>query len=635
MIRHKLMCAALVAMTLLVTQLPVNAQTTEGTVSAQTMKHAKKHKETPEEMQLREMKEMLKAQQEQIDALKGQISAKSGDVTAAQQTAADAQAQAAAAAASAAQAKAAAAEASTKVDGVSSSVTDLKTTTAGLADTVVMGQKKVEDEIHSPSTVHYKGVDITPGGFAAFEGVWRQHSVNSDINTPFNAIPMPSANEGHVSEMNFSGRQSRLSILMMGDAGTYKLSGYYEMDFLGTGTSSNNNQSNSYVLRQRQIWGKAEMANGFTVTGGQMWSLVTEDRRGTDARTEIQPQTIDPQYLVGYSWTRQPGIRVQQRFGDYKTGAFTMALSAEQAQITGFTVAGAAPTAYFFGGIGQSGGLYNAAAANGGASNITTYANNVVPDVIVKGAYDLPQLHIEVGGLGRFLRNEYFPVLTQYGTEATSYTYGTTLQSHTSDAGGVFGSIRVYPTPKIEVAVQAMAGQGVGRYGSTQLADATLRPDETLEPIRNYHGMFSLETHPTKKLDIFAYYGGEYAQRTVYTTATGASIGYGPYNLNDSGCYNVPNVPPSTSAGAGVGGSLGAINCASPTRYIQEPMVGFIYRVINSPTKGRLQYWVTYSYLQRNLWSGNNVPTTGAITGPTGPRATDPMIHVSMRYYLP
>jgi hypothetical protein len=338
---------------------------------------------------------------------------------------------------------------------------------------------------------------------------------------------------------------------------------------------------------------------------------------------------------VGYSWERQPGIRVQQRFGDYKTGAFTMALSAEQAQITGFTVAGAVPTEYFFGGIGQSGGLYNAAAANGGASNITTYANNVAPDVLVKGAYDLTQLHVEVGGLGRFLRNEYFPVLTQPGTEATSYTYGTTLQSHTSDAGGVFGSIRVYPTPKIEVAVQAMAGQGVGRYAASQLADATLRPDETLEPIRNYHGMFSLETHPTKKLDVFAYYGGEYAQRTVYTTATGASIGYGPRNLNDSGCYNVPNVPPSTSAGAGVGGSLAAINCGSPTRYIQEPMVGFIYRAINSPTKGRLQYWVTYSYLQRNLWSGNNVPASGPITGPTGPRATDPMIHVSMRYYMP
>ena len=64
-------------------------------------------------------------------------------------------------------------------------------------------------------------------------------------------------------------------------------------------------------------------------------------------------------------------------------------------------------------------------------------------------------------------------------------------------------------------------------------------------------------------------------------------------------------------------------------------MVGFIYRVANSPKFGRLQYWVTYSYFQRNLWSGNNVPSTGSVTGPTGPRATEPMVDISMRYYIP
>jgi hypothetical protein len=643
MTRYRLLSAALVAAMFAAVQLPVYAQTTTSTASTTKAKHSKKkhvvvHKETAQEIQLRELRESLKAQQDQIDALKAQVATKSADTAAAQQTAADAQTQAAAAAASAAQAQAAAAAASTKVDDVSSSVTDLKSTTAGLTETVVTGQKKVEDEINSPMVLHYKGVAITPVAFAAFEGVWRQHSVNSDINTPLNSIPFPSANEGHVSELNFSGRQSRLGALFMGDAGTYKLSGYFEMDFLGTGTSSNNNQSNSYVLRQRQIWGKAETAGGFTVTGGQMWSLVTEDAKGTDARTEIQPLTIDPQYLVGYNWTRQPGIRIQQRFGDYKTGAFTIAASAEQAQITNFTASGQIPVDFYFGGIGQNGGLYNAAgnvtAGNtAGTGAISTYANNVAPDVIVKAAFDEPWMHFEVGGIGRFLRNEFFPVLTTAGTaSAETYTYGTTLQNHTSDAGGVFGSIRVKPGSFFEVAAQAMAGQGVGRYGSAQLADATLRPDETLEPIRNYHGLFSLVTHPAKKLDVFAYYGGEYAQRTVYTTGEGALIGYGPRNLSDTGCYNLP-APGGNSSGTA--GSLSAISCSSPTRYIQEEMGGLIYRAINSPTYGRLQYEVTYSYIQRNLWSGNNVPATGPVTGPTGPRATDPMVHVSMRYYLP
>ena len=57
------------------------------------------------------------------------------------------------------------------------------------------------------------------------------------------------------------------------------LSGYFESDFLSAGATSNNNQSNSYVLRQRQIWGKAETKGGFAVTGGQTWSMVTEDAR--------------------------------------------------------------------------------------------------------------------------------------------------------------------------------------------------------------------------------------------------------------------------------------------------------------------------------------------------------------------
>ncbi len=516
--------------------------------------------------------------------------------------------------------------------------------------------KKLEDEIESPAALHYKGITITPGGFVAAEGVFRQHTVNSDINTPLNSIPLPSANEAHTSELNFSGRQSRLSALFQASPKEYKLTGYYEMDFLGTGTSSNNNQSNSYVLRQRQIWGKVELPNGFAMSGGQEWSLVTEDRKGTDNRTEIQPQTIDPQYLVGYSWTRQPSFRVQQRFGDLSKQAFTVAAAVEQSQITGFNVASsvsaAIPTQYFFGGFGQNGGLYNAAASSASAactststttpvtiactttvSNITTYANNVVPDVIVKAAFDLPSFHIEVGGLGRFLRDYYLPITASGGTAAApTYTYATTYLTNTKAAGGVFGAARVYlANKKVEVGLQAMAGQGVGRYGSSQLADATLRPDETLEPIRNYHGMYSTEIHVSPKLDFFFYGGDEYAQRTTYTTAQGDTIGYGAPQLNDSGCYNNPAAP-STTQGAGTGGTLSPSTCASPTRNIFEAMGGLQWRPITSPKYGRLQYSATYSYIQRNLWSGTSA---NLAVGPTGPRATEPMVHVQMRYYIP
>jgi len=477
----------------------------------------------------------------------------------------------------------------------------------------------------SPAAIHYKGVTITPVAFFAGEGVWRQHSVNSDINTPFNTIPMPGANEGHISELNFSGRQSRLGVLVEANDGTYKFTGYGEMDFLSSGATSNNNQSNSYTFRQRQIWGKIETKSGFAMSGGQMWSLVTRDGTSTNNRTEKLPNTIDAQYLVGFSWERQPSFRIQQRWGDPKTGAFTAALSLEQAQITGFTAtsatSGAVPTNFYFAGAGQGGGLYNAYSG--------TYANNVAPDLIVKGAWDLPnalKAHIELGGLARFLRDYYFPITNTTG----GYTYSANATANTKSAGGVFGNVSISPSPYLDLAVEAMAGDGVGRYGSSQLADATLHPDGTLEPIRNYHGLISIETHPTPKLDVFAYYGGEYAQRTVYTVtntaAPGALMGYGARNLADSNCYALPTNPGSSTGGSPSSPS----NCNSPTRYIQEPMVGFIYRVASSPKFGRLQYWVTYHYIQRNLWSG-----VGSATTPSGPRAEDPMVFVSMRYYIP
>ena len=109
-------------------------------------------------------------------------------------------------------------------------------------------------DLESPIAIHYKGVTITPGGFLAGETVWRQRAEGADINTNLNGIPYPGANNATLSEFYGSGRQSRLSFLVQGKLANMNMTGYYEMDFLGAGITSNNNQSNSYVLRQRQVW---------------------------------------------------------------------------------------------------------------------------------------------------------------------------------------------------------------------------------------------------------------------------------------------------------------------------------------------------------------------------------------------
>src|SRR5206468_11797205 len=142
--------------------------------------------------------------------------------------------------------------------------------------------------------------------------------------------PAPGASQSNLSEFFGSGRQSRISLLAEGKLNETKLSGYFEADFLSAGITSNNNQSNSYTLRARQVWGQAALHNGWSFTGGQMWSLVTETRKGVDNRSEALPMTIDPQYTIGFSWARQYGFRVAKNFDN----KFWLALAVENPQTT-------------------------------------------------------------------------------------------------------------------------------------------------------------------------------------------------------------------------------------------------------------------------------------------------------------
>ena len=592
-----------------------------------TSKGKKKPVESATTRELRELREKQTAQQAQIDALTQANSAKDAALAQAQQTAQGAETQAQAATAQA-QSVTSNVQANTDaVQALKSNVTDLTTMNAGLASTISANKVELADKIESPTVIHYKGVTITPVAYFALEGVYRQRSINSDINTPFNTTPFMGANEAHVSELNFSARQSRLGGLFEGNAGAFKLSGYFESDFLSAAATSNANQSNSYSLRMRQFWGKAETKSGFAVTGGQMWSLVTEDGKSTDARTEKPPNTIDPQYVVGFSWARQPGLRLQQKLGNPIFGsAVTLAMAVENAQIQSFTATNA-PGNFFFGGPGQGGGLYNPGA---------NYANNIAPDVIFKLATDTNHTHFEVGGLARFFRDRIYPQIASAPNNQPGVVGGV-ASNDTKLGGGGFASGRVTVSKFLDLAASGMVGDGTGRYGSAQLADITVHPNGKLEPVRNAHGLASIETHPSKKLDLFGYYGMEYAQRTQYATGVPGSpfTGYGVVSSVQTGCNT--EVPVNVTGGSGgFVGSPTAANCNANTRYIQEGVAGFTYRLVNSPKYGRLQYQATYSYLTRNAWTGVKSGTYGSPTAAFGhPYATNNMVHVGMRYYIP
>ena len=492
-----------------------------------------------------------------------------------------------------------------QIDKLTATVNDLKNTDAGLTETVVNNQKALTDDIDSPSAIHYKGVTITPVGFFAAESVYRQRSINSDINTPFNSQLFPGAAQYYTSEFNFSARQSRLGVLAQGKLGNVNLTGYFEGDFLGSGTTSNDNQSNSYVFRQRLFFGQVALHSGLTITGGQTWSLVTETKTGVDPRSEVLPQTPDAQYVIGFSWERQPGIRVAQKFGN-----LTLAGSLEQTENIFSAVT---PYANFFiGAPGVSGGLFNAYNGN--------YSNNIAPDVILKATYDSKYGHFEIGGLSRFFRDRVYPGYT--GT--TSVPVGTPAVNDTKFGGGFFFNAHVPMTKYFTLGVHGLQGTGVGRYGTAGLPDTTVHLDGTLEPIRATQGLLSLEFHPTPKMDIMGYAGGEYAQRTTYLYAAGKYDGYGVLNANVSGCGT--EYTPTATSGYG---PAGATNCSAVTRDLIEGTASVIYRFYNGP-KGRVQMNVAYSYLKREAWTGTI--STGVFGSPNG---NNNMAFTSLRYYLP
>lgn len=446
-----------------------------------------------------------------------------------------------------------------------------------------------------PTSIHYKGVTLTPGGFFAAETAWRQRGLLSDVNTPFNSIPFGGSDQAHISDFFASARQSRISLLVQGKLSSVKLTGFYELDWLSAGVTSNNNESNSYTNRQRQIWGQAAFNNGWSFTGGQMWSLVTETKTGLDNRTETLPMTIDAQYHVGFSWARQFGVRVVKNLNNKAW----LGVSLENPQ-TIFAAHGNANN-FLLGGPGTGGGLYNLN---------SNYSFNSAPDVIVKAALEPGWGHYEVFGILSQFHDRVYP----NAVNATPSSLGAYNDNRT---GGGFGAnARGTVLHHVDLGIHLLAGDGVGRYGTSTLPDATVRPDGTLALLRAYQLLGTLEWH-SKHWDWYTNYGTEYAQRAWFLNSAGKPVGYGSPLFSNAGC-SIEAAPAGSFAPAG------AANCTGDTRSITEATVGFWYKFYNG-SRGRVQWGPQYSYVIRNAWSG-----TGG-----QPRTTENMLFTSFRYYLP
>jgi len=608
---------------------PATAQDTSTASSSSTKKKAAARKSGPSvSTQLSEMKQAIDAQQQQILQLMNQLKSRDTAIQQLQQQVGQAQSAATQAEQKADTAVSQTSQAQQDVAAVHTDVADLKQNATSAALSLQETQKNLRAEIESPLAIHYKGITITPGGFLAAETVWRQHALGADINTPFNSIPFPGAAQSNISEFFGSGRQSRLSMLAEGKLSSAKLTGYVETDFLTAGITSNNNESNSYGLRVRQAWAQAALNNGWSFTGGQMWSLVTETKKGLDNRTEALPMTIDPQYNVGFSWARQYGFRVTKNISNKAWLGFSVEDS--QATLGGH----GASNNFILGAQGASGGLYNPTA---------NYSFNPSPDIVGKLAFEPGWGHFEVFGIFTDFRDRIYPLATASKPSAAG------AFNNSAPDGGIGANIRGTIAKHIDIGAHFLGGNGTGRYGTAGLADVVARPDGVLVPVRNYQALGTLEWH-SPKLDIYANVGGEYEDRTAFVSSSGKGVGYGSPLFNNSGCgtETVPAAtsttvatPPTTADPTGgtatipVPGSVGTpltggfnpgglSNCNGDTRDIIEGTIGFWYRFYSGP-KGRIQWGPQYSYIDRNVWHG---------VGGT-PNATENMFLTSFRYYLP
>jgi hypothetical protein len=421
-----------------------------------------------------------------------------------------------------------------------------------------------------PNSIHYKGLNITLGGFLAAESIFRQHDQANDISTSFAAIPYANSSVGHTQELRFTARQSRVSALVQGNVSPSTQLGFYsEFDFQGGAQTANSNETNSYNPRLRHMYGSVDWdALGLHLLAGQSWSLVTLNSQGITPRNEAPPPTIDGQYIPGFTWTRQPQIRLTKNFDK----ALWVAVSVENPQTTFYTGANPLPSTDRL--------TFNTPAGQG-FDTANTLSLNHIPDVVGKAAYEATiadrNFHLEAYYLYR------------------SFYERLNLHNQNSNGGGFGGGFTMQVVPQLlDFQVSALAGKGIGRYGSAQLTDATLDPAGNIHPIHEVEALAGLTLHLINKLDYYVFYGEEKESAEPFNLqVNGGGIvpyGYGNTLYQNGGCFSeVPTVP--------------AIPCVGNTRLIRQATTGFWFKAYTG-SFGRLQYGLQYSYSQRRSFAG-------------------------------
>ncbi len=479
-------------------------------------------------------------------------------------------------------------------------------------------------------------ITITPGGFFAAEDIFRARTTQSDINTAWNSIPTNNSGLAHTNEDKLTARASRLALLAESQISSAMIvAGYGEFDLQGAGTSSNNNQSFSYVPRVRNLYATLDASDyGFHVLAGQNWSLVTLNSKGITPRNEVTPPTIDSGYLPGFEYTRAPQIRITKDFANKLWISLEAEASASEGinnGLCGNVVSNSSTAAATTGGIaavpalGIAGGNCLAVGTGGNfgqQGDQTQYSLNKVPDVIGKVAYEAQagerDIHLEAFGLYRdFLDN------VNYGGAAPTSTYtvpgGFTASSNQNTNGYGIGAGLIVPViPRVlDVQASGLIGRGIGRYTASQLPDATVAGNGAIKALGGADALVGVIYHATPGIDLYAFGGFEQVNREYSSNGAGGLVGYGaPGGINNYGC----NVEGGTCQGA--------------THRIFQ-ITGGLWDKLYRGNYGEVRVGVQYSYTQRDLFGGTtNANGIGSAAAPlVSAKADEQIVETSFRYY--
>lgn len=452
-------------------------------------------------------------------------------------------------------------------------------------------QQAAAKNAEEPMAFHYKGLTLTPGGFFEATSIVRTRNENADVATAYSTIPLNGSSNAKLSEFRGSVRHTRLSLMLEGTAGKTKLKGYVETDFLGAAPTANYVESSSFTPRLRQAWIQFGEPNGWTVTAGQMYSLLTTNRQGIAPLAELIPGVPDANYIVGFTWTRERAARFAKNFNNKVWAAFAL----EDPEST-YSAAFVPPNVM---GLNTS---PNAATGVNLLPFLPNYSNGnsttLAPDLAAKVVFEPGWGHFEIKTLGRFFRDRIASTATTTGHTNTTEGYGVG-----------FGALMPFLNKNLEVSLEGFAGQGIGRYGASGLPDVTLNPKTgEMRPLRAARIMGGVVYHRGSRLDLFAYGGDEYTRRYAYVSPTGTAAGYGSPLVSYAGCTN----------------EVALNSCNGANRNIYEASLGYWYHVRRGE-HGRFQYGNQIMYIHRNLWSGVG----------RAPQGGDIVVYSTLRFYLP